>query len=142
MIPKLKEKKVAFAEIIERLRIFMPDLEFYKGLQHSDAHPSPAFVHECVLQWKEQLSQLRQKRPTADIKLGLFKGPAFLGASFLDWERPGGRIHVSAYVWNIPTPKCPGYDLEWLTKNPSLSTKLMRGDSTIFTQQPQTLWIE
>ncbi len=41
-----------------------------------------------------------------------------MGASFIDWERPGGKIHVSPYVWNVAAPNCPGYDIYWVGKKP------------------------
>jgi len=62
---------------------------------------------------------LKTQFPNADFKLGLFKEPPYFGASFIDWERPNGKIHVSPYVWNIAAPNCPGYDLLWVGKKPS-----------------------
>jgi hypothetical protein len=76
-------------------------------------------VANCVQKWKELFATLRVKFPNADLKLGLFREPPYFGASFIDWERPSGKIHVSPYVWNIAAPDCPGYDVQWIGKTPS-----------------------
>ena len=119
LLASLTETHLRFSEKLDRLWIFMPDPEFYQRLPHSEAHPSTELVVEWTARWKEQLLHLRTMYSGADIRLGLVKEPPFLGASYLNWDRPGGRIHVSAYVWGVPPPKCPGFELEWLTKNPS-----------------------
>jgi len=97
----------------------MPDPNTYSSLQLQAPHASAEFVKECVDMWKNLFIQLKTQYPQADLKLGLFKEPPYFGASFIDWERPGGKIHVSPYVWGIAAPNCPGYDLEWIGRKPS-----------------------
>lgn len=43
----------------------------------------------------------------------------FFFAAFLDWEAPGGRIHVSPYVWGFNVRECPGLDYRWVTRQPT-----------------------
>jgi len=71
------------------------------------------------MQKSHLLADIKKMHPKSDIKLGLFKEIPFLGATFLDWERPGGFIHISPFIWNLATPDCPGYDLQWIGNSPS-----------------------
>lgn len=104
---------------LKRFWVFMPDPEVYANLHLTAPHASAQLVKGCIQKWKELFFTLKTQLPTADFKLGLFKEPPYFGASFIDWERPGGKIHVSPYVWNVPAPDCPGYDMVWIGKKPS-----------------------
>jgi hypothetical protein len=108
-----------FSSTLKRFWVFMPDPETYRQLQLSPQQATAEFVDECVAKWRKFFVTLKEQNPKADLKLGLFKEPPYFGASFIDWERPGGVIHVSPYVWNVPAPDCPGYDLQWLGNRPS-----------------------
>jgi hypothetical protein len=79
----------------------------------------PERVKDCVHKWRDFFATVKRQFTNADFKLGLFKEPPYFGASFIDWERPGGKIHVSPYVWNVAAPNCPGYDIYWVGKKPS-----------------------
>ena len=41
-------------------------------------------------------------------------------ASYWDWDKPGGRIHVSPYIWGANVRVCPAFDYIWLTSRPTL----------------------
>lgn len=118
-LKNFEEGKIGFSTALKRFWVFMPDPETYSHLHLSAAHASSQFVKECIEKWKQLFLTTKSHHPDADLKLGLFKEPPYFGASFIDWERPGGRIHVSPYVWSIAATNCPGYDLEWIGKKPS-----------------------
>lgn len=113
------EGKVVFSKQLKRLWVFMPDPEMYANLHLTEPQATPQLVKECVSKWQRLLATLRTQFTNSDLKLGLFKEPPYFGASFIDWERPGGKIHVSPYVWNVAAPDCPGYDMYWVGKRPS-----------------------
>ena len=108
-----------FADGLKRLWVFMPEPTMYANLKLTHPQASIQLVSDCIRQWKELLTVLSNRFPTADLKLGLFSEPPYLGASFIDWERPGGKIHVSPYIWNVAAPDCPGYDMIWIGNKPS-----------------------
>jgi len=115
----LEEGKTKFSDTLKRLWIFMPDPKTYANLTLSPDYATPDVVSGFIGKWRTLFADLKQQNPKADLKLGLFKEPPYFGASFIDWERPNGVIHVSPYVWSVPAPDCPGYDLQWLGKRPS-----------------------
>jgi hypothetical protein len=43
----------------------------------------------------------------------------FYFASYLDWDRPGGLIHVSPYIWGCDLRRCPAIDYSWRTNTPT-----------------------
>lgn len=118
-ISSFNDGNIKFSEKLKRFWVFMPDPEIYASLHLTEPQATPQLVKDCFLKWKEFFATLKTKFPNADFKLGLFKEPPYFGASFIDWERPGGKIHVSSYVWNVAAPNCPGYDMPWVGKKPS-----------------------
>ncbi len=73
---------------------------------------------------REELAALL---PSCCDKFGFFhfEKPFFFG-SFWDWNRPGGRIHVSPYVWGADVRQCPGLDFVWLTAKPTAAYEAYR----------------
>ena len=118
-LDNFKNGKIKFSNTLKRFWVFMPDPKIYAKLNLTKPQASAQLVTKCVLGWKKLFAVLGARFPLADFKLGLFKEPPYFGASFIDWERPGGKIHVSPYVWNVAAPKCPGYDMVWIGKKPS-----------------------
>jgi len=118
-ISNFYEGKVKFSKHLKRLWVFMPDPEIYANMHLTEPQATPQLVKECVGKWHELFVTLKTQFTHVDVKLGLFKEPPYFGASFIDWERPGGKIHVSPYIWNVAAPNCPGYDMYWLGKKPS-----------------------
>ncbi len=118
-ISNLKDGKIKFSEQLKRFWVFMPAPDVYANLNLTKPQATSKLVKDCVQKWQNLLSKLNAQFPNADFKLGLFKEPPYFGASFIDWERPNGKIHVSPYIWNIAAPNCPGYDLLWVGKKPS-----------------------
>jgi len=111
--------KIKFSNALRRFWVFMPDPMVYAKLKLTKPQASAQLVKKCVQKWEKLFAVLNTQFPSRDFKLGLFKEPPYFGASFIDWERPGGKIHVSPYIWNIAAPKCPGYDMVWIGKKPS-----------------------
>lgn len=118
-ISNFNEGKIEFSTQLKRFWVFMPEPDAYAALHLPKSHTAPQLVIDSVNKWRNFFADLASKFPNADLKLGLFKEAPYLGASFLDWDRPKGRIHISPYVWDVATPKCPGYDLQWIGTRPS-----------------------
>jgi class 3 adenylate cyclase len=118
-LANFKEGKIRFSKDLKRFWVFIPDPEVYGTLHMMAPHATAQFVKECIQKWKDLFECLKTQFPLSDLKLGLFKEPPYFGASFINWERPGGKIHVSPYIWNVAAPNCPGYDLLWIGKKPS-----------------------
>jgi hypothetical protein len=118
-LANFNEGNIKFSEKLKRFWVFMPDPEIYANFYLTAPQATPELVKDCAHKWQELLALLKTQFPNADLKLGMFKEPPYFGASFIDWERPGGRIHISPYVWNVAAPNCPGYDIVWIGKKPS-----------------------
>ena len=118
-ISNLEDGKIEFSKKLKRFWVFMPAPDVYVNLHLTKPQATSQLVKDCVQKWQDLLSKLKTQFPNADLKLGLFKEPPYFGASFIDWESPNGKIHVSPYIWNIAAPNCPGYDLHWVSKKPS-----------------------
>ncbi len=114
-----KNGDITFSTSLERFWVFIPDPTNYSHLHLHPVRASSQFTNECIERWKKLFAELNTKYKNADFKLGLFKEPPYLGASYTNWERPGGRVHISPYVWSVDAPNCPGYELEWLGRRPS-----------------------
>lgn len=118
-ISNFNEGKIEFSKQLKRFWVFMPAPDVYANLHLTKPQATPQLVKDCVQKWQNLFATLKTQFTNADFKLGLFKEPPYFGASFIDWERPGGKIHVSPYVWNVAAPDCPGYDIYWVGKKPS-----------------------
>jgi hypothetical protein len=118
-LERYKSGEISFSKQLKRFWVFMPDPEIYSTMHLTRQQASLQLLKDCISNWQRLFGELKVQFPSAEFKLGLFKDPPYFGASFIDWERPGGKIHVSPYVWNVATPNCPGYDLSWIGKNPS-----------------------
>lgn len=118
-ISNFNEGKIEFSKQLKRFWVFMPAPDVYANLHLTKPQATPQLVKDCVQKWQDLFATLKTQFTDADLKLGLFKEPPYFGASFIDWERPGGKIHVSPYVWNVAAPNCPGYDIYWVGKKPS-----------------------
>lgn len=66
-----------------------------------------------VATWKNAVARIRELPSRPDARLFVTNEPMFFGASYLDWTQPGGRIHVSPYVWGKSAREAPGFDLDW-----------------------------
>jgi hypothetical protein len=65
---------------------------------------------------REALDQLSALMPHwADSWVIYRYARAYYFASYWDHERPGGRIHVSPFIWGQPVKQCPGLDYFWHT---------------------------
>lgn len=112
LLGKIERGEIQFSEALERLWIFMPHIDTVPVYENSVLMAQLQNLEACINRWRTVLMQIKVQRPQARIKLGLFKGPAFFGGSFLDWEQTGGQVHISPYVWEVPARECLGFDLE------------------------------
>lgn len=53
-----------------------------------------------------------------EVKFLIFEGPPVF-ASYWDWDRPGGRIHISPQLAGTDISKCPSIDHIWLQDTPT-----------------------
>ena len=112
--------KIRFSNNLKRFWVFMPNPEAYSSLHLTQPQATTQLVKESIQQLKGLFDVLKKQSQTADLKLGLFMEPPYFGASFIDWEHSDGKIHVSPYIWNVAAPNCPGYDMFWIGKKPSI----------------------
>lgn len=66
---------------------------------------------------RKELEELLTGR-VLDLEFRAYQFPFFFGSCF-DWDAPGGRIHVSPYIWGLNVRECPGLDYAWLTQKPT-----------------------
>jgi hypothetical protein len=119
VLAKLQDGSLRCSDSLRRFWVFMPRPTSYANLSLPPKQASLQMLTECIAGWRDLFKSLKERFPNADLKLGLFDAPPFLGASFFNWDRSEGVIHISPYVWGIAARDCPGYDLRWLGKNPS-----------------------
>ena len=105
------------AENLDEFYIFMPHPAIMSGM----AKPKP--LHEWeewqnyLDRWKAILrkvldaAQLMKRHPVVELRT--VDAPPFYGASYLDWDQPAGRIHISPFIWGVETELSPGFDLDW-----------------------------
>jgi hypothetical protein len=119
LLQRLQAGELTLSPQLSRFWVFMPDPAMYDHLAMGPWYLSTDDLRQQLTAWTDYLQHLRERTPRAQLKLGLYPVPPFWGGSFLDWERPGGAIHISPYVWNRAPHACPGYDLHWLGNTPS-----------------------
>jgi hypothetical protein len=118
ILEALKSGKVQLSSESKRLLVFMPDPEIYGAMKLPAHYSIQDYTENCIRGWKEYLMTFKRQNSFCIVKLGLFKEPPYFGASFVDWQKPHGKIHVSPYVWSTKSEDCPGYELEWLGPQP------------------------
>lgn len=113
VVEKLEKGEIVLNSQARKLWVLMPGAESAGGMTGSE-HTLRLKNHgEWVNRWKSWLIEWQKKHPDCDVRLKLFQAPPYFGASYLDWEQPGGTIHVSPYIWGKIATECPGYDMEW-----------------------------
>lgn len=119
LIQLLSKGTLNLSSSLRRLWVFIPGPRAYNESYLRPPRPTKRKLEDTIHSWSSILTEIRAAHPRADVKLGIFEEPPYIGASFLDWERPGGRIHISPYVWGVQADECPGYELEWIGERPS-----------------------
>lgn len=114
-LEKAMAGEVRFSDTLDRFWVFMPDPDTLGG---AETLVNVEVLKQSLTGWKDLLSKLKQEHPRARIRLGMFREPPYFGASFINWRKPGGFIHVSPYIWGVQVQDCPGYDLEWVGIEP------------------------
>jgi class 3 adenylate cyclase len=121
LLEKLKIGEVQLSDKLKQFLVFMPDSDIYGSMELPARRSIRDYTKNCITAWKDYLANLKQQNDYCIIKLGLFKQPPYFGASFIDWQKLHGIIHVSPYVWSLKTEDCPGYNLEWLGSKPPIA---------------------
>lgn len=114
LLGRLESGEIALNSRIEKLWVFMPDISRVDETNFGNIAVGERDIEKMVEKWKNFLQGVKAQRKLADVRLVLVKLPGYFGASFLNWTHPGGRIHVSPYIWNLPATSCPGYDIDWI----------------------------
>ena len=78
--------------------MFMPDPETYATLSMGRLYSSTDMLRDSVAAWTDYLESLRERSPTTQIQLGLYRVPPFWSGLCIDWDRPGSSIHISPYL--------------------------------------------
>lgn len=140
LLEQLEAGKISFSETLKQLIILMPNPKTYASLGLKAPHASTEFLTECVERWKCFLIKLKTTDSSINIKLGLYTEPPYYGASLLNWEEPGGRVHVSPYVWGLKAKDCPGFDVEWIgRKRPPIYERYVKGLQYLDANTPNEL---
>ncbi|MBF0153120.1 MAG: adenylate/guanylate cyclase domain-containing protein [Magnetococcales bacterium] len=116
MIGRLENQGTRLPDGLRKLWVLMPHADQVAHFQGEEAKRRVDKLPEHIDRWRTWLAQWQENHPDCDVRLKLFKNPPYFGASLIDWDQPGGVIHVSPYVWGMAANKCPGYDLEWAGK--------------------------
>ncbi|MBV6342110.1 adenylate/guanylate cyclase domain-containing protein [Candidatus Magnetobacterium casense] len=114
LIEKLEKGDTTLSRELRKLWVLMPHGDIVRSLDGHEGKIRIDKLEKCVARWTAWLKQWQKQHPNCDVRLKLFKHPPYFGASFIDWEQPGGFIHVSPYIWGAPATTSPGYDMEWI----------------------------
>ena len=68
---------------------------------------------KAILDLKDKLA-----KRTKQLEFFEYDRPLYF-ASYWDWDKPGGRIHVSPYIWGADIRVCPALDYSWITSHPT-----------------------
>ncbi len=132
LLAALESGQAAFSDELRKLWVLMPDPDAPGDSTDGPPLAQLRTLRDCVERWKARLAKEKAQRPAADVRLFLFQEPPFLGGSFLNWEEPGGRVHVSPYVWGLAARECPGFDLTWRSrKRHPVYERYVRGLETL-----------
>ena len=118
LLNHLREDAAALSGSLQTLRVYMPHPDSV-----ADRAGGPVVreaLKHSIEEWTAVLRDIKVKSDATDVRLGLFREAPYFGGSFVDWNRPGGQIHVSPYLWGVPARECPGFDLQWLGGAPSI----------------------
>jgi len=114
-----KEGNISFSEELKRFLVFMPNPKLYEAMNLKKPFPVKETLEQFIQTWRDFFTSIKSQYPYAALKLGLMEEPPSFGASFINWEKQGGKIHVSPYIPGTPAKNCPGYDIEWVGQNAS-----------------------
>lgn len=112
-----KRGRSILSQDLNRFWVFMPSPELYARMGGSIVSDSQRPLEYFVKKWRRLLVALLKERPNMDCKLGFYSSLGYY-ASYLDWSRKSGIIHVSPYIWGVPAKNSPGFDLHWQSQDP------------------------
>jgi class 3 adenylate cyclase len=95
---------------LKKLRVVLPVPEMFE-VHSATPYPSQLEVVAAIARWVALREKFASSKVSIEVRTTVNR-PLF-GASLLDWRKPGGRIHVSPYLWGIHAPETPGFELMW-----------------------------
>jgi hypothetical protein len=116
LLPKLRSHEEVFGDQLSELLVFMPEEIGYSKALNPEQY-TDEYYNSLKQEWLKTLRKLKNERERVSVKLGFFTEPPYFGASYLNWRRTEGRIHISPYVWGTGTSINPAFDVEWVGKN-------------------------
>lgn len=114
LLKKIQNNEIQFSENLKTLYVIMPDSSSFNKEYYKSIVTGSDDIEKLLSDWEIALKGIHKKASHIDVRLITFKEPPYIGASFIDWNNPGGKIHVSPYIWNVKASECPGYDIFWL----------------------------
>lgn len=119
LLAAMKAGKVRLSKDLEELTVLMPSSQHCLTPSGRKDTASAVKYKAAIRAWRQYAKQLKRKFPRAQIEIRRFDAPLTLGASYIDWDRTGGQIHVSTLIWGIPPEQCPGFDIHWIGREQS-----------------------
>lgn len=112
LLNELEKDDFYFSKEIRRLFILMPSS---KSTIFSDPDKSKLKGKQknLIERWSKVVDKLRVNYISLNVELILFDEPPYYGASYINWSKVGGSIHVSPYIWGVKATECPGFDMVW-----------------------------
>ena len=128
LLQKLDSLEIKLSSELEKLWILMPSKDSYGEQYYKKNIVGKLDIKTQIENWKKYLLDYSKNNSHVDVRLITFFDPAFIGASYLNWTKPGGRIHVSPYIWGVKATECPGYNLDWICdRMPEIYNKYVIG---------------
>lgn len=118
LLSSLRQGRVSLGPNLRRLWVFLPADRFCVTPAGKPDTKIIAALKRSTNEWRKFAAMLRKQNTNAKVEVRRFDAPPFFGASFLDWEQPGGFIHISPYIWGVEASQCPGFDIVWAGRKP------------------------
>ncbi len=101
-----------FKKELEAFWVFLPSEDLYNRLGRVIVSETNKPLEEFVADWRTLLNELKEERPQLHVKLAQIDTIGYY-ASYRNWDRPGGVIHVSPAIWGTTANESPGFDFTW-----------------------------
>lgn len=112
LLSELEQDDHYFSKEIRRIFILMPSDKFIIFSDHEKSELK-AKQAKLIVRWSKVIDKLKKNYISLNVELFLFNEPPYYGASYINWSKVGGSIHVSPYIWGVKTTECPGFDMVW-----------------------------
>lgn len=113
LLSKIETREMNFSSDLRSLKILMPSSTSSLFLSIEQGEEKRNKQKVFTDRWIRALQNIKKEIPSASIEIIQFTEPPYYGATYVDWKKPGGFIHISPYIWGVQTTECPGYDMLW-----------------------------